>query len=47
MASPVNTLVMGPGDYRFSDFARLGIPLQLLAMAISLALVPLLFPFQA
>jgi di/tricarboxylate transporter len=43
MASPVNTLVMGPGGYRFLDFVKLGVPLQLLA--ISLLTVPLLFPF--
>ena len=44
MASPVNTLVIGPGGYRFRDFLRLGIPLQLLALVITLACVPLLFP---
>lgn len=44
MASPVNTLVIGPGDYKFVDFLKLGIPLQLLAMAITLICVPLLFP---
>lgn len=44
MASPVNTLVIGPGRYRFLDFVRLGVPLQLLAMAITLITVPLLFP---
>jgi len=45
MASPVNTLVIGPGGYRFMDFVKLGVPLQLLAMVISLICVPLLFPF--
>lgn len=45
MASPVNTLVMGPGGYRFLDFVKLGVPLQLLAMAVSLLTVPLFFPF--
>lgn len=44
MASPVNTLVIGPGGYRFLDFVKLGVPLQLLAMAISLLTVPLFFP---
>jgi len=44
MASPVNTLVLGPGSYRFADYLRLGIPLQLLAMAITMVCVPLLFP---
>lgn len=45
IASPVNTLVMSPGQYRFADFARVGIPLQLIALALTLALLPLLFPF--
>ena len=45
IASPVNTLVLAPGNYRFADFARVGIPLQLLALALTLILTPLLFPF--
>lgn len=45
IASPVNTLVLAPGNYRFSDFAKVGIPLQLLALAVTLLLTPLLFPF--
>jgi di/tricarboxylate transporter len=45
IASPVNTLVLAPGNYRFSDFARVGIPLQLLALVITLLLAPRLFPF--
>lgn len=45
IASPVNTLVLEPGNYRFADFARIGIPLQLLALILTLLLTPLLFPF--
>jgi di/tricarboxylate transporter len=44
VASPVNTLVLGAGGYRFTDFARVGIPLQLLIMAATLLVVPLFFP---
>ncbi|MBC9177640.1 SLC13 family permease [Roseomonas ludipueritiae] len=44
VSSPVNTLVLGPGRYRFSDFLRIGVPFTLLVMAVSLALVPLLLP---
>jgi di/tricarboxylate transporter len=44
MASPVNTLIIGPGGYRFMDFVKLGVPLQLVAMVITLLTVPLLFP---
>ncbi|HEY5789092.1 MAG TPA: SLC13 family permease, partial [Gammaproteobacteria bacterium] len=46
MATPVNTLVMGPGGYRFNDYLKLGIPLQLLALVVTLAVVPLLFPLR-
>jgi di/tricarboxylate transporter len=46
VASPVNALVIAPGQYRFSDFLRLGVPLQLLALAVTLLLVPWLFPLQ-
>ncbi|WP_298820839.1 SLC13 family permease [Chloroflexus sp.] len=45
IASPVNTLVLAPGGYRFSDYARAGIPLQLLALIVCLMIVPGLFPW--
>ncbi len=46
IASPVNTLVLGPGNYRFADFAKVGIPLQLLALLVTLTLTPIIFPFD-
>lgn len=45
IASPVNTLVLGPGGYRFGDFFKVGVALQLIVLALSLLIVPLLFPF--
>ncbi len=45
VASPVNTLVMGAGRYRFSDYLRIGIPMILLMLTISLVALPLLWPF--
>ncbi|WDQ16764.1 SLC13 family permease [Rhodopirellula sp. P2] len=45
MASPINALVTGAGSYRFGDFLKVGIPLQLLVLAVTLWIVPLLFPF--
>ena len=45
IASPVNTLVMGPGGYRFGDFFRIGVALQALILVATLLVVPLLFPF--
>ncbi|MBP2167653.1 di/tricarboxylate transporter [Erwinia toletana] len=45
VSSPVNTLVMAPGGYRFSDFVKIGVPFTLLVLVVSVLLVPLLFPF--
>jgi di/tricarboxylate transporter len=45
IASPVNTLVLGPGGYRFGDFFKIGVTLQLLLLGATLVVVPLLFPF--
>ena len=44
-ASPVNTLVMGAGNYRFSDYMKVGAPLMLIAMTVTMVVLPLLFPF--
>ncbi len=40
-----NLMVMGPGGYRFSDYLRMGIPLDLLYMAVTVALAPRIWPF--
>jgi di/tricarboxylate transporter len=44
ISSPVNTLVVGPGNYGFGDFVKVGVPLSLIVMAVSLLLVPILLP---
>jgi di/tricarboxylate transporter len=44
VASSVNTLVMGSGGYSFKDFSRVGIPLILICLVISIILLPLLWP---
>jgi di/tricarboxylate transporter len=43
VASPVNILVQEPGGYSFMDFIRVGIPLQLLSLAITVLLVSWLY----
>jgi len=45
VSSPVNTLVMAPGGYRFADFVKVGVPFTLLVMVVSVLMVPVLFPF--
>lgn len=46
VASPTNTLVLGPGHYRFKDFVKVGVPLILLSMVVTLLAVPFIFPLQ-
>jgi di/tricarboxylate transporter len=40
-----NLLVYGPGGYRFSDYLKLGIPLNILVLAGATILVPVFWPF--
>jgi di/tricarboxylate transporter len=44
VSSPVNTLVVEPGGYGFIDFVKIGVPMTLLTGAVSMILIPLLFP---
>lgn len=41
-----NTLVMGPGGYRFGDYWRLGLPLSLLVVLAGVPLIALVFPLH-
>ena len=40
-----NLMVYGPGGYRFTDFLRLGLPLQIIVGITTLTLIPVVFPF--
>ena len=40
-----NLMVYGPGGYKFSDFMRVGIPLNFLFWLITVTLTPLFYPF--
>jgi di/tricarboxylate transporter len=44
VSSPVNTLVVTPGNYTFGDFVRVGVPFSLIVLIVSVILVPLLLP---
>lgn len=40
-----NLMVYGPGGYRFTDFARVGLPLSLLLLVVATLLAPVVWPF--
>ena len=45
VATPANTMIFGPGGYRFSDYWKLGLPLVVLFVAVATFLVPVFWPF--
>lgn len=40
-----NLMVYGPGGYKFADFLRVGIPLNILYGVVTIAIAPLIYPF--
>jgi di/tricarboxylate transporter len=42
-----NTLVMGPGGYKFSDYPRLGAPLSVIVLLVAVPMILLIWPLQA
>lgn len=40
-----NLMVYGPGGYRFTDFMKVGIPLNLICMAVAVTMIPLVWKF--
>ncbi|MBN9613794.1 MAG: anion permease, partial [Actinobacteria bacterium] len=45
VATPANLMVMQPGQYRFGDYARFGLPFVVLFFAVAVFWVPLIWPF--
>ena len=45
IGSPTHMLVYIPGGYRFTDFARVGLIMNLIILAANLFITPILFPF--
>jgi di/tricarboxylate transporter len=46
VSSPVNTLVLVPGKYRFGDFVRIGVPFTFVVLLLTVLLVPWLLPLK-
>lgn len=47
VATPVVSLVVEPGRYKFADFVKVGFPLLVLTYFVTLLVAPLVFPFNA
>ena len=45
MATPPNTLVLGPAGFSFNDYAKVGTPMCLIALVASVILIPIFWPF--
>ncbi|MFJ7738264.1 SLC13 family permease [Lysinibacillus sp. NPDC097287] len=45
IASPTNSLVMTAGGYKFMDFVKVGVPLQIVMFIVMMLVVPFFFPF--
>jgi di/tricarboxylate transporter len=46
MGYQTNLMIYGPGGYKFSDYVRFGGPLNVIVMAVTIALAPLIWPFR-
>jgi len=45
MATPPNTLVLGPGGFSFNDYAKVGVPMCLISLVVCLIVIPIVWPF--
>ena len=43
--TPANLMVMGPGGYRFGDYAKFGLPILAFWLLVALVVVPLVWPY--
>ena len=45
VATPPNTLVLGPGQFRFMDYVKVGPPLVIISLGVCAIVIPLVWPF--
>jgi anion transporter len=46
MATPPNTLVLGPGNFTFNDYVKVGVPMCLLSWVACIVIIPIFWPFH-
>ena len=46
LGHPVNVLVMGPGGYKFGDYAKVGVLLTLITFGVILIFLPIFWPWK-
>ena len=46
MATPPNTLVLGPGNFSFNDYAKVGVPMCVISWIACVIIVPIFWPFH-
>lgn len=45
VATPPNTLILGPGKFHFMDYVKVGLPLVLVSMIVCTVIIPIVWPF--
>lgn len=45
MATPPNTLVLGPGGFSFNDYVKVGVPMCIISLVACVAIIPIFWPF--
>ena len=45
VGTPPNTLVLGPGQYKFMDYVKAGVPLIVVCFIVSIIIIPMVWPF--
>ena len=46
VATPPNTIVLGPGKYTFLDYTKAGWPLQIISFIVLMIFIPMIWPFH-
>ncbi|MFZ7103096.1 MAG: SLC13 family permease [Peptococcaceae bacterium] len=45
VGTPPNTLVLGPGGFKFMDYVKVGLPLIVVCFIVSIIVIPMIWPF--